>query len=82
MGPHVNLYLLLDTGSNSYGTRLSKIPIFVLIHSVRRIGGDPKKLLTIDERGSGKIARNRFFDCHLSPAGRQMDIENSVSNEF
>ena len=40
-----------------------------------------KKLLTNDERGS-KIARNTVFDCHLSPVGRQMAIENSVSNDF
>ena len=38
-----------------------------------------KTLLTIDERGS-KIAMNSVFDCHLSPVGRQMTIENSVSN--
>ena len=40
-----------------------------------------KMLLTIDERGS-KIARNSVFDCHLSPVGRQMAIEKSVSNDF
>ena len=40
-----------------------------------------KTLITIDKRGS-KIARNSVFDCHLSPAGRQMAIENSVSNDF
>ena len=40
-----------------------------------------KTLLAIDERGSN-IARNSVFDCHLSPIGRQMAIENSVSNDF
>ena len=40
-----------------------------------------KKLLTIDECGS-KIARNCVFDCHLSPIGRQMAIENSVLTIF
>ena len=40
-----------------------------------------KTLLTIDERGS-KIARNSVFDCHLSPVGRQMAVENPVSNNF
>ena len=40
-----------------------------------------KKLLTIDERGS-QIARNSVFDCHLSLCGRQMAIENYVSNDF
>ena len=40
-----------------------------------------KTLLTIDERGS-KIDRNSVYDCHLSPVGRQMAIENSVSNDF
>ena len=31
----------------------------------------------MDERGS-KIARNSVFNCHLSPVGRQMSIENIV----
>ena len=29
-----------------------------------------------------KIARNSVFDCHFSPVGRQIAIENSVSNYF
>ena len=40
-----------------------------------------KTLLTIDKCGS-KIVRNSVFECHLSPIGRQMTIENSASNEF
>ena len=40
-----------------------------------------KTLETIDERGS-KIARNCVFDCLWSPVGRQMAIENSVTNDF
>ena len=40
-----------------------------------------KMLLTIDKRGS-KITRNSVFNCHLSPVGRQMAIQNSVSNYF
>ena len=40
-----------------------------------------KTLLSIDERGS-KIAINSVSDCHLSPVGRQMAIENFVSNYF
>ena len=40
-----------------------------------------KTLLAIDERGS-KIDRNSVFDCQLSPVGRQMAIENSVSDDF
>ena len=40
-----------------------------------------KTLFTIDKRGS-KIVRNSVFDCHLSPFGRQMTIENSVSYDF
>ena len=40
-----------------------------------------KTLLTIHKRGS-KMARNNVFNCHLSPVGRQMAIENSVSNDF
>ena len=40
-----------------------------------------KTLSTIDKGGS-KIDRNRVFDCHLSPAGRQMAIENAFSIDF
>ena len=40
-----------------------------------------KTISKIDERGS-KIARNSVFYCHLSPVGRQMAIENSVSYDF
>ena len=38
-------------------------------------------LLTIEESRS-KIAKNSVFNCPLSPVGRQMAIENSVSNDF
>ena len=40
-----------------------------------------KTLSKIDECGS-KIDRNSVFDCHLSPVGRQMAIENTVSMIF
>ena len=40
-----------------------------------------KMLSTMDERRS-KIDRNSVFDCHLSPVGRQMAIENTVSIDF
>ena len=40
-----------------------------------------KMLFTTDE-GRSKITRNSVFDCHLSPAGRQMTIKNSVSSDF
>ena len=40
-----------------------------------------KTLLTIDERES-KNDRNSAFDCHLTPVGRQMATETSVSNDF
>ena len=40
-----------------------------------------ENVLNSDERGS-KIARNIVFNCHLSPVGRQMAIENSVSKVF
>ena len=36
---------------------------------------------TIDIRRS-KIARNRVFDCHLSPNWRQIAIENTVFSDF
>ena len=40
-----------------------------------------KTLLTINEGGS-KFIRNSIFDCHMSPVGQQMAMENSVSNDF
>ena len=40
-----------------------------------------KTLLPMDERGS-EIATTSVFECHLSPVGRLMDIENFVSNFF
>ena len=40
-----------------------------------------ENVTTIDERRS-KINRNRVFDWHLSPVGRQMAIENPVSSDF
>ena len=40
-----------------------------------------KMFFTFDERGL-KIVRNSVFDYHLSPVGRQMAIENSVSMIF
>ena len=40
-----------------------------------------KTLLSIDKCWS-KIARNSASDCHLSPVGWQMAIENSISNDF
>ena len=40
-----------------------------------------KTFLTIDVYGS-KVARNSAFGCHLSPVGRQMTIEDSVSSCF
>ena len=40
-----------------------------------------KTLSAVDKRGS-KIDRNSVFDCHLSPAGRQMAIQNTVCIDF
>ena len=40
-----------------------------------------KPPFTMDERGS-EIATTSVFDCHLSPVGRLMAIEISVSNYF
>ena len=45
------------------------------------VGDNRKTLLIIQECGS-KLTKNSVFDCHLSPVGRQMAIENSVSNDF
>ena len=42
---------------------------------------DRRQSKTIDELGS-KIAGSSVFDCHLSPVGRQMAIENCVANDF
>ena len=38
-------------------------------------------LFTMDESGS-EIAVSSVFNCHLSPVGRLMAIENSVSKYF
>ena len=47
-----------------------------------RTGQDAiKNTYPIDERGS-KMVRKSVFDCHLSPVGRQIAIENSVFNYF
>ena len=40
-----------------------------------------KTLFTVDECGSD-IATTSVFDCQLSPVGRLMPIENSVSDYF
>ena len=40
-----------------------------------------KTLFTMDERGS-EIATTSVFECHLSPVGRLMAIENFISNYF
>ena len=39
-----------------------------------RVGGNPKRFN--NRRTRVKIAKNGVFDCHLSPIGRQMEIEN------
>ena len=41
-----------------------------------------KTLSTIDTERGSKIDRNSVFDCHLSPVGRQMAIENTVSINY
>ena len=66
----------IDTRRRMYYTSYSYYP-----HSSHWVGGNQKRLTTIDERGS-KIARNSVFDCHLSHDRRQIAIENSVSNDF
>ena len=40
-----------------------------------------KRLSTMDEHIS-KNNRSSVFDCHLSPVWRQMEIKNSVYNDF
>ena len=65
---------ILNSISYAHGrTRLNTI--------THQLDCNRKMHLTIDEYRS-KIARNSVFDCHLSPVGRQMAIENSVSNDF
>ena len=49
-------------------------PVCSLSH---RIGGNKNALN--NRRTRIKTARNSVFDCHLSPVGRQLAIENSVS---
>ena len=53
-------------------TTTVQIPLYLLFTPDRR---QSKMLITIEECGS-KVARNSVFDCHLSPVGRQMAIEN------
>ena len=50
---------------------------FVSIPDMRQ----SKTLLIIDERES-EIALTSVFDCQLSPVGRLMPIQSSVSNYF
>ena len=45
-----------------------------------RIGGNQNALNNRQTRI--KNLRNIVFNCHFSPIGRQMAIENSVSNDF
>ena len=40
------------------------------------------KTLSTKDKREYKIDRNSVFDCHLSPVGRQMAIENTVSIDF
>ena len=61
--------------------RYSQVPLVDVSSKLTPGKRQSKTLLTIEERGS-KIVRNSVFDCHLSPVGRQMAIENSVSNDF
>ena len=57
----------------------NKIPCYYF--TLDRRQSKAASLSTIDERGS-KIYRNSVFNCHLSPLGRQMAIENTVSIDF
>ena len=45
------------------------------------IGGNRKRFLQ-STNADKKIDINSVFDCHLSPVGRQMAIENTVYNNF
>ena len=67
------LLLKFNLHPKEFFTRLSTI-----ITPGRR---QSKTLFTIDKCVS-KIDRNSVFDCHLSPVGRLMTIENSVSNDL
>ena len=70
-GLNANLTMMKDYSATNVNKGLSPTP-------GRR---QSKPLSTIDKRGS-KIDRNIVFDCHLSPVGRQMAIENTVSIDF
>ena len=77
-----NIYHCQDTFSVSYVTNAKYINISINQNHFNTPGRrQSKTLLTIDEPGS-KLARNSVFDCNLSPVGRQVAVENSVSNDF
>ena len=62
--------------------KISVLQRKVFIHRENTPGRwQSKTFLTVDKRRS-KIHRNIVFDCHLSPLGRQMAMENSVSENF
>ena len=79
---HAYSVFIRETCINPEGARylvfgFKLLNLFCLLCVSHRIGCN-RKLSTIDECRS-KIDRNSVFDCHLSPVGRQMTIENTVS---
>ena len=68
-----NLEHIADQDSLNYG----KTDVCIIKPGTRQA----KMLLTIDKRGT-KMARNSFFDCHLSPVWRLMAIEKLCFYNF
>ena len=46
-----------------------------------RVGGNQKRYLKTDKRGS-KIDRNSVFDCHLSPVSNDFYLRSSIVLKF
>ena len=67
--------------NNSYKAKNERTWTSLHYYNITTGRRQSKTLSTVEERGS-KIARNSVFDCHMSPVGRQMAIENTVSSYF
>ena len=72
-----DFYPLSPNVKRVFDCRLSGV---ITIADVFSIGGK-RSARNKRQRGS-KIVRNSVFDCHLSPVGQQMAIENAVSSDF
>ena len=61
---------------------LSLLFSFILIRTIITSDKRQSKTLLNSTSADETSARNNVFDCHLSPVGRKMAIENSVFNNI